>query len=79
MQKKNEMNYHLISDPLVIHFCSKKSSVKMAEVYQTKDTTTIHIKIKVFVIKMSFFIEFSIKRRISISKMNDWQIIKRLK
>lgn len=50
----------------------------MAEVYQTKDTTTIHIKIKVFVIKMSFFIEFSIKRRISISKTNDWQVIQRL-
>lgn len=51
----------------------------MAELFQTKDTTTVRIKIKVFVIKMSFFIEFSIKRRISISKTNDWQIIKRLK
>lgn len=60
------MNYHLISDPLVIHFCSKKSSVKMAEVYQTKDTTTIHIKIKVFVIKMSFFIESLVSKEESV-------------
>lgn len=35
---KDEMNYHLILDPLVINFYSKKSSVKMAELYQRRFT-----------------------------------------
>lgn len=50
------MNLYLISDPLVINFYFQKSSVKMAELYQTKDTTTVHIKMKVFVIKMSLIL-----------------------
>lgn len=38
----------------------------MAELYQTKDTTTVHIKIKVFVIKMSFFIESLVSKEESV-------------
>lgn len=54
--QKDEMNLYLISEPLVINFYFQQSSVKMAELYQTKDTTTVHIKMIVFVIKMSLIL-----------------------
>lgn len=38
----------------------------MAELFQTKDTTTVRIKIKVFEIKISFFIESLVSKDESI-------------
>lgn len=50
------MNLYLISEALVINFYFQQSSVKMTELYQTKDTTTVHIKMIVFVINMSLIL-----------------------